>query len=83
MTIDPESIRAAARRIVLEVGDPEASKEHALLLEERVFEWARTLRLAGMSADEIMAAERELGEAMYQIAGEIVAAGGWVEPGEA
>lgn len=83
MTIDPEAIRAAARRIVLEVGDPEASKEHMLRFEELVFEWTRSLRLAGMGHDEIIEAERQLGEAMYQLAGEIVAAGGWVEPGEA
>lgn len=80
MTIDPESIRAAARRIVLEVMDPE---ENADLLAELVFNWTKSLRFAGMSFEESWAAERELRQAMYEIAGELVAAGGWVEPGEA
>ncbi len=83
MTIDDEAIRAAARRIVLEVGDPEASKENMLRFEELVFDWRVSLRRAGMSLEEALAATEKLHEAMYQIAGEIVAAGGWVEPGDA
>lgn len=51
MTIDDEAIRAAARRIVLEVGDPEASKENMLRFEELVFDWRVSLRRAGMSLE--------------------------------
>lgn len=84
MTIDDEFIRAAARRIVLEVGNPNDSEENARILGERVFDWTKSLRFtAGLSFEEAYAAEDRLRDAMVELVDEMVASGGWSKTGEA